>query len=72
MYLKPDPAFRPDPYEFVTVGIQFFKVDTSAFSVAALWKRFPAEAAGVVVGDRILSANRHSPADLAMETFSNQ
>jgi Aspartyl protease/gag-polyprotein putative aspartyl protease len=46
MYLKPDPAFRPDPYEFATVGIQFFKVDASAFSVAAVWKRSPAEQPG--------------------------
>jgi C-terminal processing protease CtpA/Prc len=54
MYLKPDPEFRPQPYEFVTVGIQFFKADDGAFSVAAVWKHSPAEGAGVVVGDRIL------------------
>jgi hypothetical protein len=31
MYLKPDAGFRLEPYEFVTVGIQFFKVDDGAF-----------------------------------------
>jgi predicted aspartyl protease len=72
MYLKPDPGFRPEPYEFVTVGIQFFKADDGAFSVAAVWKHSPAEGAGVVVGDRILSVNGHSTADLGLEAFANQ
>jgi hypothetical protein len=72
MYLKPDPEFRPDPYEFVTVGIQFYKAGDDAFSVAAVWKHSPAEEAGVVVGDRILSVNGHSSADLGLETFANQ
>jgi hypothetical protein len=72
MYLKPDPGFRPDPYEFVTIGIQFFKPNPSGFSVAAVWKHSPAEEAGVVVGDRILSVNGHSSADLELETFANQ
>jgi hypothetical protein len=38
-------------YEFVTLGIQFFKLDPEAFSVAAVWKDSPSEAAGVLVGD---------------------
>lgn len=72
MYLKPDAGFRPDPYEFVTVGIQFYKADADAFSVVAVWKHSPAEAAGVVIGDRIVSVNGHSSADLEPETFANQ
>jgi C-terminal processing protease CtpA/Prc len=72
MYLKPDAGFRPDPYEFVTVGIQFFKADADAFSVVAVWKPSPADAAGVLVGDRILSINGHSSADQGLETFANQ
>lgn len=72
MYLKPDPEYRPQPYEFVTVGIQFFKADDGAFSVAAVWKHSPAEGAGVVVGDRILSVNGHASADLGLEAFANQ
>jgi C-terminal processing protease CtpA/Prc len=51
-------------YEFVTVGIQFFKSDSEAFSVAAVWKDSPAEAAGVLVGDHILSVNGHASRDL--------
>ncbi len=72
LYLTPDADFQPDPYEFVTIGIQFFKVDANAFSVVAVWKHSPAEAAGVLVGDRILSVNGRSSADLGLETFSNQ
>jgi predicted aspartyl protease len=72
MYLKPDAEFRPDPYEFVTVGIQFFKPNANEFSVAAVWKDSPAKATGVVVGDRILSVNGHSSAGLDLETFANQ
>ena len=72
MYLKPDPEFQPDPYEFATVGIQFYKADADSFSVVAVWKHSPAEAAGVVVGDRIVSVNGHSSADLGLETFSTQ
>ena len=72
IYLTPDEAFRPDPYEFVTVGIQFFKSDPQAFSVAAVWKNSPAEAAGVLVGDRILSVNGHASRDLDVQTFADQ
>jgi hypothetical protein len=72
MYLKPDAGFRPDPYEFVTVGIQFYKADANAFSVVAVWRDSPAEAAGVLIGDRILSVNGRSAADLDLETFAGQ
>lgn len=72
IYLKPDAEFRLDPYEFTTIGIQFFKADADAFSVVALWKHSPAEAAGVLAGDRILSVNGRSSADLGIEAFANQ
>jgi predicted aspartyl protease len=72
MFLKPDPGFRPDPFEFVTVGVQFNKADDGAFSVAAVWTHSPAEEAGVMVGDRILSVNGRSSADLGLEAFANQ
>ena len=72
MYLKYDDAFRADPYEFVTVGIQFFKSRADAFSVAAVWKGSPAEGAGIIVGDRIISVNGHASADLDEERFSKE
>jgi hypothetical protein len=72
MHLTRDEAFRPDLYEFVTVGIQFFKSDPEAFSVLAVWKDSPAEAAGALVGDRILSVKGHASRDLDLQTFADQ
>jgi C-terminal processing protease CtpA/Prc len=72
MYLNPDSNFRINPYEFATVGIQFLKTSPNAFSVVAVWKNSPAEATGVIVGDRILSINGHSSKDLGVEAFTNQ
>jgi hypothetical protein len=71
MYLKRDAAFREDPYEFVTIGIQFFK-SGDVFSVIAVWKGSPAEAEGVRVGDRITSVNAHASAELGIEEFARQ
>jgi C-terminal processing protease CtpA/Prc len=72
MYLKSDRTFQPDAYEFVTIGIQFFKSSANAFSVEAVWKHSPAEEAGVVVGDRIVAVNGHSAADLDLQAFVDQ
>jgi hypothetical protein len=72
MYLKPDRTFQPYTYEFVTIGIQFFKSNVSAFSVEAVWKHSPAEEAGVVIGDRIVAVNGHSAADLDLQAFVDQ
>jgi predicted aspartyl protease len=72
MYLTRDEAFRPDQYEFVTVGIQFFKSDPEAFSVAAVWKNSPAEAAGILVGDHILSVDGHASRYLDLQTFADR
>jgi predicted aspartyl protease len=71
MYLKRDAAFRADPYEFVTIGIQFFR-SGNVFSVIAVWKGSPAEAEGVVVGDRIISVNGRDSSDLQVEEFARQ
>ena len=68
--LDTDAAFRSDPYEFVTIGIQFFK-SGDVFSVIAVWKDSPAEAEGVV-GDRVISVNGHASADLRVEEFAKQ
>jgi len=72
MYLKPERTFQPDAYEFVTIGIQFFKSNADAFSVVAVWKHSPAEEAGVVIGDRIVAVNGHSAVDLDLQAFVDQ
>jgi hypothetical protein len=72
LYLKPDPTYRSDPYALVTIGIQFFKTKTGAFSVAAVWKQSPAEEAGIIVGDRVISVNGLKSVDLDPRRFSEQ
>ncbi len=72
MYLDPDPAYHSDPYEFETVGIQFYKAETGAFTVVAVWKGAPAEEAGVAVGDEIISVNGLKSFDLDPDSFSGQ
>jgi hypothetical protein len=72
MYLEPDPAYRSDPYEFTTIGIQFYRAETGAFSVAAVWTGAPAEEAGVAVGDQIISVNGLKGLDLELDSFSDQ
>ena len=72
VYLKAQTGFSSDPYEFVTIGIQILKTDADAFSIVAVWKDSPAEAAGVLVGDRILSLNGHPSSDLSAEEFARQ
>jgi predicted aspartyl protease len=72
MYLDPDPAYRSDPYEFVTIGIQFYKAETGAFTVVSVWKGAPAEEAGVAVGDQIVSVNGLKSLGLDPDGFSDQ
>ena len=38
----------------------------------AVWKPSPAEAAGIVAGDHIVSVNGHSAVELGVEAFANQ
>jgi predicted aspartyl protease len=70
IYLKPDPTYQADPYAFVTIGIQFFRVKTGAFSVASVWKPSPAKEAGILVGDQIISVNGQNSIDLDLDSFS--
>ena len=36
LYLKPDTGFRPDPYKYVTIEIQFAKDTSGAFTVVSV------------------------------------
>jgi hypothetical protein len=64
IYLKPDLTYQADPYVFVTIGIQFFKAQTGAFGVAAVWRPSPAHESGIVIGDQIVSINSQKSTDL--------
>ncbi len=72
LYLKPDIDFRPDPYKYVTIGIQFAKDTSGAFTVVSVWKNSPAAEAGIKIGDQIISVDGHSINDLTPEQFSKK
>ena len=70
LFLKPDPGFRPDPYKFVTIGIQFAKDVSGVFTVVSVWKKSPAAQTGIFPGDRIVSINGENAAEMSLEQFS--
>ncbi len=70
LYLKPNLAYRVEPFKFETIGIQFFKDKSGAFIVAAVWRHSPAEESGITVGDRIVSIDAQRSIDLDIPTFS--
>ena len=70
LFLERDPAFRPDPYKYVTIGIQFAKDSTGAFTVISVWKNSPAAEAGMIPGDRIVGIDGESAGDFTLEQFS--
>jgi len=72
LYLKPDTGFRPDPYKYVTIGIQFAKDTSGAFTVVSVWKNSPAAEAGIEPGDRIAAVDGQSVKDLTPEQFSKK
>ena len=53
LWLSLDPDFKPDPYEFCSVGIQFAK-QGNQFLVVSVWDGSPAARAGLLRGDQIL------------------
>ena len=72
LYLKPDTGFRPDPYKYVTLGIQFAKDTSGAFTVVSVWKNSPAAEAGIEPGDRIAAVGGQSVKDLTPEQLSKR
>ena len=72
LYLKPDTGFRPDPYKYVTIGIQFAKDTSGAFTVVSVWKNSPAAEAGIEPGDRIATVDGQNVEDLSPEQFSKK
>ena len=70
VFLKRDPRSRPDPYRYVTVGIQFAQNDQGTYTVMSVWKYSPADEAGIRLGDRIRAINGESVASLSAEQVS--
>jgi hypothetical protein len=72
IFLKKDPRSKPDPYRYVTVGIQFAQNDQGTYTVMSVWKNSPADQAGIRFGDRIGAINGASTASMTVEQVSAQ
>lgn len=72
LFLKRDPGFKPDPYRYTTIGIQFAKDPNGEDVVMSVWKGSPAEEAGMKAGDRIKAVNGQPVQDLSLEQLGNQ
>ena len=72
LFLKKDPGFKPDPFRYTTIGIQFANDPNGDHVVISVWKDSPAEEAGMKAGDRIKTVNGQSARDLSLEQLGNQ
>ncbi len=72
LFLKKDPGFKPDPFRYTTIGIQFANDPNGDHVVMSVWKGSPAEEAGMKAGDRIKTVNGQSARDLSLEQLGNQ
>jgi len=72
IYLKPDANYRPDPYAFSSIGIQFARTPEGAFSVASTWSPSPAAESGIQTGDLIVLVNGRDTRELSLEGFAEQ
>ena len=72
LFLKKDSGFKPDPYRYTTIGIQFANDPNGDHVVMSVWKDSPAEEAGMKAGDRIKTVNGQSARDLSLEQLGNQ
>ncbi len=72
LFLKKDSGFKPDPYRYTTIGIQFANDPNGDHVVMSVWKDSPAEEAGMKAGDRIKAVNGQSARDLSLEQLGNQ
>jgi hypothetical protein len=72
IFLKNNSRSKPDPYRYVTVGIQFARNDQDTYTVMSVWKNSPADQAGIRVGDRIRAINGASTGFMTAEQLSAQ
>jgi hypothetical protein len=69
LWLTPDPDYKPDPYEFCSVGIQFV-LQGKDFLVASVWDGSPAARAGILRGDHILKVQGREAAEVSREKLA--
>ena len=57
VFLKSDPGYKPDPYRYTTVGIQFGKNGHGMYQIMSVWKNSPAAEGGLQPGDLLEAVN---------------
>ncbi len=73
IFLKKLSEFKPDPYRYTTLGIQFArKAGGNDYVVMGVWKNSPADESGIKPGDRIKAVNRIPVASLNAEQLSGE
>jgi len=72
IFLKKDYHFRPDPFRYTTIGIQFARNGQGEYSVMSVWKNSPADEAGVMIGDKIKTINGEPAAPMSTEQVSGR
>ncbi len=65
--LRPDPNYRPRPFRYSTIGIQFIRDASESILIVAVWTPSPAEDAGLRIGDRILAIDDVSTRDMSLD-----
>ena len=70
IYLKHDGKYRPNPYRYVTVGIQFARNSQGTYSVMSVWKGSPADMAGIHLGDHITAVNGEPTTSMTPDQMS--
>ncbi len=71
IYLKKDPDYRPNPYRFSTIGVQFARGD-DGYVIMSVWRNSPADHAGIRPGDVIKSVNGEPAAAMSAEQLSKE
>ena len=72
VFLQRDENYQPDPYRYVTIGIQIAKDPRNGMQVMSVWKDSPAAEAGVRPGDRLEAVNGQPIEPLTLAQVSSK
>lgn len=72
IFLKKDSHYRPDPFRYTTIGIQFARNNQGEYSVMSVWKNSPADEAGMMIGDQIKTINGEAAGPMSAEQVSGE
>ena len=72
IFLERDSHFKPDPYRYTTIGIQFAQNTRGEYSVMSVWKNSPADEAGIMIDDKIKTINGEAAVTMSTEQASGK